>query len=451
VLALVVLDITMFALSFALAVSIVFHKFPLLLHEPKVFISSTVCVLIWLFVFERVGLYHRSIALSARDEFYYTVAALCLGIVPLLAIFTVFPAISSSRLVLLLALGSSILSVGGVRGATHLIRNSISRSKPRRIAIVGRPDRIAAVAESLNVVEGTQMLNLGVEDVDATFDRINLTEDADLDSIAWFRHAREWGCDTLMLTEMLPPYVMPHVLEVSARHHIKVAMAPPRIRSQAYNLALEVDGQQALIVPSRLRACTPSARLIKRVFDLALALAILIPALPFLGVGALAVFLESGRPAIYRQQRVGRGGKVFEILKLRTMPVGIEDGTGPVIAGDGDNRSTKVGRLLRRSSIDELPQLFNVIRGEMSIVGPRPERPIFVEMFRDILPRYDERHLTRPGITGWSQVNMKRIIATEDIGEKLSFDLFYIEHWSVFMDISVVFKTALEFLFHSAV
>jgi exopolysaccharide biosynthesis polyprenyl glycosylphosphotransferase len=448
VLVLALLDITMFALSFWFALAIVFHRFaPPQVHEARVLISSLICIVIWLLIFERVGLYHRSIALSSRDEFYYTVAALCLGVVPLLVIFTVVPALSTSRLVLLTALALSIVSVGGVRGATHLIRNSIARSRPRRIAIVGKSDRIEAVADSLNVVEGTQLLSLTVDDIDASFERVNLTEDADLDTIGWFRHAKDWGCDTLMLTEMLPPYVMPHVLEVSARHHIKVAMAPPRIRAQAYTLSLEVDGQQALIIPSQLRACKPSARLIKRIFDLVLALTMLVPALPLIGLGALAILIESGRPAIYRQQRVGRGGQVFEILKLRSMPVGVESKTGPVLAGLDDNRSTRIGRLLRRTSIDELPQLFNVIRGEMAIVGPRPERPIFVEAFRDFLPRYDERHLVRPGITGWSQVNMKRVVAAQDVGEKLSFDLFYIEHWSVFMDVSVIFKTAVEFLF----
>jgi len=446
VVALIALDIAMFTLSFGLAIGAVFHRFPL--HEPRVLISPIICIAMWVFVFERVGLYRRSFALSGRDEIYYTIAALCVGVVPLLALFTVVPSLSTSRLVLLIALALSIVSVGGSRGSTHLIRNYASRSRPRRIAIVGKRDRIEAVAESLNISEGTKLLTLVVDDIDGSFERINLTEDADLDAVGWFRHARDWGCDTLMLTEMLPPHVMPHVLEVSARHHVKVALAPPRIRAQAYNLGLEVDGQQALIVPSQLRACTPSARLIKRIFDLLIASLILIPALPLIGIAALAVLLESGRPVIFRQQRVGRGGRVFDILKLRTMPVGIEKVTGPVIAGNGDSRPTPLGRILRRTSLDELPQLFNVIIGDMSMVGPRPERPIFVEAFRDYLPRYDERHLVRPGITGWSQVNMQRVVAAEDIGEKLSFDLFYIEHWSVFMDISVIFKTAFEFLFH---
>jgi lipopolysaccharide/colanic/teichoic acid biosynthesis glycosyltransferase len=105
---------------------------------------------------------------------------------------------------------------------------------------------------------------------------------------------------------------------------------------------------------------------------------------------------------------------------------------------------------LRRTSLDELPQLFNVLRGEMSLVGPRPERPFYVEQFKKILPRYDERHLVRPGITGWSHINMRRNVDTSAIGERLSYDLFYLEHWSPFMDLLILCKTGFEFLFHSA-
>ncbi|MBV8727400.1 MAG: sugar transferase, partial [Candidatus Eremiobacteraeota bacterium] len=148
--------------------------------------------------------------------------------------------------------------------------------------------------------------------------------------------------------------------------------------------------------------------------------------------------------------RVGQHGRIFTMFKFRSMACGAEDACGPVWASAGDNRATKFGALLRRTSLDELPQLFNVLRGDMSVVGPRPERPFFVEMFRLMLPRYDERHRVKPGITGWSQVHMPRILDPASAGEKLAFDLFYIQHWSIFMDISVLCKTAVEFLFHKA-
>jgi lipopolysaccharide/colanic/teichoic acid biosynthesis glycosyltransferase len=132
------------------------------------------------------------------------------------------------------------------------------------------------------------------------------------------------------------------------------------------------------------------------------------------------------------------------------MRVNAEAATGPVWATAGDPRKTRLGSFMRRVSIDELPQVFNVLRGEMSLVGPRPERPVFVDEFRRRLPRYDERHLVRPGITGWSQVHMKRVLTVNDVSQKLSHDLFYVENWSYFMDVSVIVKTAAEFLFHRA-
>jgi lipopolysaccharide/colanic/teichoic acid biosynthesis glycosyltransferase len=137
------------------------------------------------------------------------------------------------------------------------------------------------------------------------------------------------------------------------------------------------------------------------------------------------------------------------MMKFRSMRTDAE-AFGPAWVSTGDSRTTRVGAFLRRTSIDELPQLFNVILGDMSIVGPRPQREMYAEEFRKLLPRYDERHLVRPGITGWSQVHMKRVCMPEDEGEKLSYDLFYVENWSVFMDLSMIFKTAFEVLFRRA-
>ena len=132
------------------------------------------------------------------------------------------------------------------------------------------------------------------------------------------------------------------------------------------------------------------------------------------------------------------------------MRVDAESASGPVWATHGESRTTRIGAKLRRFSLDELPQLLNVLRGEMSLVGPRPERPFYVEQFRKMLPRYDERHLVRPGITGWSHIHMERNVDTSAIAERLSYDLFYLEHWSIFMDMLILCKTAAEFLFHSA-
>ena len=448
--ALVALDVLMFFVASYAGLAIANHTWQPQIIWPAFTHASIIFVCIWVLVFERFGLYKRSFALSVKDEFYYSVAAVILGVLPQLALYTAFPQIPISRLGLLASAGFAIVAVGGSRALAHGVRNVAKAHRPRRIAIVGAGSRIGTVAESLNIVDGTEVLRLDVTDIDATVKSVNLGEDAPLDDIDWFRAAKAWGCDTLLLTEVLPPNVMPHILEVAAQRHIKVAFAMPRVQCHAYSLTLATDGYQALIVPSQLRACTPSARLLKRLLDLSLAIPAAAIFAPFMALSALAVWIESGSPVLFRQQRVGRGGKAFDILKFRSMKLDAESSTGPVWASERDDRTTKVGAFLRRTSLDELPQLFNVILGDMSVVGPRPERPVFVNEFRRLLPRYDERHLVRPGITGWSQVNMRRVLQPTEAGEKLSYDLFYVEHWSLFMDMSVIFKTAVEFLFHRA-
>jgi exopolysaccharide biosynthesis polyprenyl glycosylphosphotransferase len=448
-LALITLDIAMLLLSVYVAGGTVEGRWGFERFEAGLLHYSIVLIAIWLFIFNLVGLYKRSFALSVKDELYYTVLALIIGVLPQLTVFTLFPSISTSRLLLLASLGFALVAVGGARAVAHSVRNSVDRRRPRRIAIVGKGDRISSVAQSLGMAEGSVLLRLDIPDIDATVGSGTFGGSAGVDGLLWFTRAREWGCDTLLLTEVLPPHVMPHLLAVAAANDIKVAFAPPRVQCHAYSLSLQIDGSQALIVPSQLRSCTPTAKLLKRLLDLTVATTAIIVLSPLLALAALAVWLDSGSPVLYRQIRVGRDGKLFEMLKFRSMRTDAE-AFGPAWVSTGDSRTTRVGAFLRRTSIDELPQLFNVILGDMSIVGPRPQREMYAEEFRKLLPRYDERHLVRPGITGWSQVHMKRVCMPEDEGEKLSYDLFYVENWSVFMDLSMIFKTAFEVLFRRA-
>jgi exopolysaccharide biosynthesis polyprenyl glycosylphosphotransferase len=179
---------------------------------------------------------------------------------------------------------------------------------------------------------------------------------------------------------------------------------------------------------------------IKRLTDMLLSLALLVPVLPIMALAALAIRLESSGLAIFRQVRTGLGGAKFEILKLRTMSDDAER-DGPQWAQKTDPRVTRVGRLLRLLRIDELPQLFNVLKGEMSFIGPRPERPVFNETLEKEIPLYNLRHLVRPGITGWAQVMYPYGASIEDAREKLQYDLYYIKNYSVLLDIGIVFKT----------
>ncbi len=393
----------------------------------------------------QLGLYRQSFAMSVRDEFYHAVAALALASAPVLVFFSLFPMISTSRVVAIVALIFAITFIGTVRAIAHHVRDAVMLARPRRIAVVGHPSRLEFAEDAMRSLPNARVFRLSVPNIDAVG---ALTPDA-VAAQPWFQHAAAWGCDTLVFTEVLAPSLMPQVLSAAERVGMTIAFAPPRFRVHAYELHMESIGKQALIVARPLRATQPGARLGKRVFDLVVSVAALVLFAPVMALVAAAISLEDGEPVVYRQERVGRNGKTFHMLKFRSMRLDAEK-DGARLATVGDARVTVVGKLIRRTSLDELPQLFNVLRGDMSIVGPRPERPVFVEQFEKQHPRYAERHLVAPGITGWSQVYGKRVLGFDDVPDKLRGDLFYVENWSLFMDVAVCLKTATEVFFHKA-
>jgi len=196
------------------------------------------------------------------------------------------------------------------------------------------------------------------------------------------------------------------------------------------------DGWEIPQLVRRNRAYGP----FKRVLDLVITLAAAPVAIVLVSIAAAAVKLNSTGPAIYSQVRVGRAGRDFTLRKLRTMYVDSE-AEGPQLATDDDPRVTPVGRWLRKLRIDELPQLWNVLKGELSLVGPRPEQPEFVDRFTKDIPFYADRHLVRPGITGWAQVNSGYANSVAETVEKLKYDLFYIKHMSVWMDLRILLRS----------
>jgi exopolysaccharide biosynthesis polyprenyl glycosylphosphotransferase len=188
------------------------------------------------------------------------------------------------------------------------------------------------------------------------------------------------------------------------------------------------------------------SRFVKRGFDLLVAGAAAIVFSPLMLAIALAIWLEDRGPIFYRQVRMGLDGKPFDILKFRSMRIGAERESGAKWAERDDPRRTRVGRLIRAWSLDELPQLWNVLRGDMSVVGPRPERPQFVEQFRAELPHYMLRHKVRAGMTGWAQVHGWR--GNTSIRMRIEHDLYYIENWSLLLDLKILFMTVLHGLRH---
>jgi len=180
-------------------------------------------------------------------------------------------------------------------------------------------------------------------------------------------------------------------------------------------------------------------KVIKKVADIVLSITILLAVSPLMLIISLLIKATSKGPVFYSQERMGLDGKIFNMLKYRTMAIEAEKETGPVWAAKDDSRRTSIGAFLRKTSLDELPQFFNVLKGDMSIVGPRPEREFFILQFRDKIPKYMLRHKMKAGITGWAQVNGWR--GNTSLEKRIEYDLYYIENWSLRFDLEIMWLT----------
>ena len=221
---------------------------------------------------------------------------------------------------------------------------------------------------------------------------------------------------------------VPDIFEYQLMHHSLSEIAGVPVVNISYSA---IDGMNEVV---------------KTVEDYVLALVLLIMASPVLLLIAAGVKMSSPGPVFYRQRRVGWNGKEFTMYKFRSMPVEAEKESGPVWSNKVDNRATRFGSFLRKTSLDELPQLFNVLQGKMSLIGPRPERPVFVEKYKDEVPHYMKKHLVKAGVTGWAQVHGWR--GNTCLHTRIEHDLYYIENWSLWLDIKIIIMTVFRGLVH---
>jgi Undecaprenyl-phosphate glucose phosphotransferase len=228
------------------------------------------------------------------------------------------------------------------------------------------------------------------------------------------------------------------MLDFLARECVEIKLVPDVLQYATLNATLE-DLEGTPVINLSQVPLKGWNSLVKRCMDMAIALLCMLVLLPFLPIIALAIWLEDRGPIFYRQERMGLDGQPFMILKLRSMRVDAEASTGPVWAVRDDPRRTRVGSFIRRWSIDELPQIWNVLLGDMSIVGPRPERPSFVREFKHKIPRYMLRHRVKAGITGWAQVHGWR--GNTSIRKRIQYDLYYIQNWSLALDFKILWMT----------
>ncbi len=256
----------------------------------------------------------------------------------------------------------------------------------------------------------------------------------------------ESGVDTVFLALPLEAHrTMLSVLKDVGRTVADVRVVPDLLQHITFRAGVE-DFDGLPVVHLTQVPLTGWMSLVKRTLDVAISATALVALSPLLGAIAGAIRLSGRGPILYRQRRMGLDGRPFDILKFRSMVVGAEEESGPTWASPDDPRRTRLGRFLRAWSLDELPQLVNVFRGEMSLVGPRPERPEFVREFKEKFPQYMLRHRVRAGITGWAQVHGWR--GNTNLSKRIEYDLYYIENWSLSLDIKILWMTLRHGLRH---
>mgnify|MGYP001770821307 CR=1 FL=1 len=311
-------------------------------------------------------------------------------------------------------------------------------AQKRRVLIVGAGGVGHLLARSLRDA-GYEVVGFVDDEMDCTISGLRvLGSRADIERIV---------CD-YRVDEIIVAYAptwqqrLAEMLVRNGHRHVKVKMVPGIVE---VILNGPTAGQIGDIPVVDITPRLPSQRLLaaKRVFDVVFAALALLISFPFLLIAAVAIKLSSPGPIIYKQERVGKDGKRFYIFKLRTMIRDAEKSTGPVLASKEDPRITAVGRILRATKLDEVPQFLNVLLGQMSVVGPRPERPNFVEEYKERIPYYDERHRIKPGITGLAQVMGGY---HTKVHEKLRYDLMYLYHMSLRLDLAIIWKTLLIIL-----
>ncbi|MCB0717205.1 MAG: undecaprenyl-phosphate glucose phosphotransferase [Bacteroidetes bacterium] len=416
------------------------------LEEYLVYLPWT--IIVTALVFTATGLYAPSRAQSLINLVFGVAKSVAVGIVVLFASLFLYRAFSFSRLMFLVF--GMILPIAMV--AERLLLYGLARRRRlqgkgiKRVLIVGAGvvGRKLAVAFDKYPWMGFEIVGYLDDDELKGSGVLGKTE-AVLDVVDRFEQ------------EGRPVDVVYIALPVGATEKIRITI--DRLSTRSVSVLMVPDLFQFDLLNSRVthldglpiihvidEAPIEFSRILKRLFDIGMSVVLLILTSPLLLLIAVAVKLSSKGPVLYRQERMGLNGATFEMLKFRTMPVDAEKDTGAVWAKPGESRATRVGALLRRTSLDELPQFFNVLKGDMSVVGPRPERPVFIREFREKLPHYMLRHKTKAGITGWAQVNGWR--GNTSLEKRIEYDLYYIQNWSFGLDLKIIALTVLRGFVH---
>ncbi|HLC22057.1 MAG TPA: undecaprenyl-phosphate glucose phosphotransferase [Candidatus Methylomirabilis sp.] len=408
-----------------------------------------VIVVVWGAAFKGFGLY-RPRRISSRLAEVRDIAQACtLAVLILVALTFFFKQYEFSRLVILYFWIFSILSVSLVRGSFREALRFIRRRgyNLRHLLIVGEGALARKVVER---IRGRPELGLRIVGLLVGEPRMVGGEMEGLRVLGTYEQAGEVvgevGIDKVFIAIPLEAYGrMEGILRSLEEGIVDINVVPDLY--QYITMRGGVEEFEGLPLISLQDSPSYGWSLVaKRAMDIVLSSIALLIAGPLLLILAGVIKLTSPGPILYRQERMGLDGRTFHMLKFRSMTADAEDDTGAVWSARDDPRRTAIGALLRRTSLDELPQLVNVLRGEMSLVGPRPERPVFIEEFRKRIPRYMLRHKVKAGITGWAQINGWR--GDTSLEKRIECDLFYIEHWSLLFDLKILWLSLWKGFIH---
>ncbi len=442
----VLLDVAMVTAAFAGAYALRFgspRTFPYSELPPlrETLTVGALAVVLWPLVLRSVGLYRPQRQKSALDEVFGVFKATVLAGLLLVAVTYFVREDRYSRGALLIFTVLAFVGVGAMRFLFKEVLQALRRRGHNlRYVLVLGAGRLAR--QALEQIEAHRELGFRpVGCLSLTRARVGQSVDG-TQVIGTVRDLREvlgrQQIDQVLVA--LPSrsfHRLPRIMEICADTTVDVKLVPDVYQYATLFGGLEEFGGLPIVNLQSVGVLGINA-MAKRAFDMILSALFLALLAPLLLLVALLVKLTSPGPMLYRQERVGLDGKPFRMLKLRTMRHQAEQ-DGPRFAEPEDPRVTRLGSLLRRTSIDELPQLLNVLAGDMSLVGPRPERPIFIDKFRRHIPRYQLRHMVKAGMTGWAQIHGLR--GQTSIEKRVEYDLYYIEHWSLLLDLRILART----------
>ncbi len=454
-------DIIAIIASFILAYCIRFYfepfvrLFPYKLEVAPIegYIYITLMIIpVWLLIFQSRKLYRSKRVVFIFDEFFLIARLVTFGIVFSFGLIFFYREFPYSRLVFVLLWGISIFMITFGRYIVLRYEKSYyKRGKGLKDAIIAGNNATAFdIMKNFSEHKYAGFNILGYIEEDAYSGKKYLPESTKLGTYSNITElVSKLGVETVLVA--IPSYeheILLRLMRDCEGENVEFLLVPDFLEVITSSVRVqEIDGIPFLKIKSI--PMNVWNRILKRAFDMFFALIVLILTSPLLVILGIIVKFTSSGPVFYKQERLSMTGKKFFMIKFRSMVLDAEKNTGAVYVKKDDSRYTSIGRILRKYSLDELPQFINVLKGDMSIVGPRPEREYFINMFKSRIPKYLERHRVKCGITGWAQVNGLRGSDTS-IEKRIEYDIYYIEHWSIIFDLKIIIKTIKEMFFSKA-